>query len=116
MPLANRTRTKGRKMLRRICVLVFLLAGESAWAQEPFNLSAQVNELATLLTDLYGPDGLVVDSQATLPGEQSHSAHFTSHFQSNFGQFATALVNQLVSAPKPSPASGFTFEKTAVPE
>ena len=97
-------------MLRRICVLVFLLAGETAWAQEPFNLSAQVNELATLLTDLYGPDGLVVDSQATIPGEQSHSAHFTSHFQSNFDQFATALVNQLVSAPKPSPASGFTFE------
>lgn len=97
-------------MLRRFWIVVFLMCGTTGWAQEPFNISSPVKSLATLLTDLYGPEGLVVDSQATLPGEQSHSAHFTSHFQENFGQFATAFANQLVSAPKPSPASGFTFE------
>ena len=65
--------------------------------------------LATLFTDLYGPHGLIVDSEATLPGEQPHSAHFTSDFQSNFSQFSTALVSQLVTVPLPSPASGFTY-------
>ena len=63
-----------------------------------------------MFTDLFGPRGLVVDSLATLPGEQSHSAHFNSDFQFNFSQFSTALVSQLVSAPLPSPASGFTYE------
>src|SRR5262245_54158012 len=97
-------------MLGRFWIVVLLMCGSTAWAQEPFTVSSPVKSLATLLTDLYGPEGLVVDSQATLPGEQAHNAHFTSHFQSNFGQFATAFANQLVSAPKPSPASGFTFE------
>ena len=52
----------------------------------------------------------MLDSEATLPGEQSHSAHFNSDFQSNFSQFGTALVSQLVSVPLPSPASGFTYQ------
>ena len=59
---------------------------------------------------MFGPRGLVLDSEATLPGEQSHSAHFNSDFQSNFSQFGTALVSQLVSVPLPSPASGFTYQ------
>jgi hypothetical protein len=81
-----------------------------AAAQEPYNLTAPVSTLATIFTDLFGPRGIVVDSQATLPGEQSHTAHFNSDFQFNFSQFSTALVSQLVSVPLPSPASGFTFE------
>ena len=80
-----------------------------ARAQEPFNVTASVKSLATIFTDLYGPRGLVVDSEATLPGEQPHSAHFNSDFQLNFRQFSTALVSQLVSVPLPSPASGFTY-------
>ena len=48
--------------------------------------------LATIFTDLFGPTGLIVDSLATLPGEQPHSAHFNSDFQFNFSQFGTALV------------------------
>jgi hypothetical protein len=84
-------------------------AAREAAAQDPFNLSAPVRQLATLFTDLYGPNGLIVDSLATLPGEQPHSAHFNSDFQFDFSQFSTAMVSQLVSVPLPSPASGFTF-------
>jgi hypothetical protein len=77
---------------------------------DPFNVYAPVRQLATMFTDLFGPRGLVVDSLATLPGEQSHTAHFNSAFQFNFTQFGTALVGQLVSVPLPSPAGGFTFQ------
>src|SRR5688572_10465622 len=95
---------------RLIVLLVCLVAGaRDAAAQDPYNLSAPVRQLATLFTDLYGPSGLIVDSLATLPGEQPHSAHFNSDFQFDFSQFSTALVSQLVSVPLPSPASGFTF-------
>ena len=96
-------------MVRSIAALVCLIAfAPSARAQEPYNLTASVRSLSTLLTDLYGPNGLVVDSLATLPGEQPHSAHFSSDFQVNFSQFSTALVSQIVSVPLPSPASSFT--------
>jgi hypothetical protein len=82
----------------------------AAAQQDPYNLNAPVRNLATLFTDLFGPRGLVVDSLATLPGEQPHTAHFNSDFQFNFTQFGTALVSQLVSVPLPSPAGGFTFQ------
>lgn len=92
-------------------VLVCVLAGPApARAQDPYNLTAPVTNLATIFTDLFGPAGLVVDSLATLPGEQPHTAHFTSDFQFNFSQFSTALVNQLVSIPVPSPGGGFTYQ------
>jgi hypothetical protein len=97
-------------MTRWIAALVCVIGlAPSARAQEPYNLTASVKSLSTLLTDLYGPNGLVVDSLATLPGEQPHSAHFTSDFQANFSQFSTALVSQIVTVPLPSPASSFTY-------
>jgi hypothetical protein len=98
-------------MMRRLVLIVALtiMVAPSARAQEPYNLTAPVRNLATLFTDLYGPQGLILDSLATLPGEQPHSAHYTSDFQQNFSQFGTALVSQLVSLPLPSPASGFTY-------
>jgi hypothetical protein len=97
-------------MTRWIAAVVCLVGiAPSAQAQEPYNLTASVKSLAPLLTDLYGPKGLVVDSLATLPGEQPHSAHFSSDFQVNFSQFSTALVSQIVSVPLPSPASSFTY-------
>lgn len=89
------------------CLLAF---ASVASAQEPYNLAIPVRHVATLFTDLFGPRGLVLDSEATLPGEQLHSAHFNSDFQGNFGQFGTALVGQLVTVPLPSPASGFTYQ------
>jgi outer membrane putative beta-barrel porin/alpha-amylase len=96
---------------RRIAAAALCAIGIApvARAQEPYNITASVKNLATLFTDLYGPRGLIVDSEATLPGEQPHSAHFNSDFQLNFRQFSTALVSQLVSVPLPSPASGFTY-------
>jgi len=95
---------------RTMVICVGLLAVASgATAQDPYNLAAPVRNLATLFTDLYGSNGLIVDSLATLPGEQPHTAHFTSDFQADFSQFSTALVSQLVTAPLPSPASGFTY-------
>jgi hypothetical protein len=97
----------GRLALAVACVV---LAARTAEAQDPYNLSAPVTSLATIFTDLFGPRGLVVDSLATLPGEQPHTAHFASDFQFNFSQFSTALVSQLVSVPLPSPGGGFTFE------
>ena len=98
-------------MSKRLLLVVCLMwGGTGAWAQQPFNVVAPVDDLATLFIDLYGPDGLIVDSLATLPGQQPHNAHFRSDFQTNFSQFATALVNQLVTVPLPSPASGYTFE------
>ena len=91
-------------------VAIVLASSQTAAAQDPFNLHVPVAQAATLFTNLYGPRGLVLDSEATLPGEQSHSAHFNSDFQGNFSQFGTALVSQLVTVPLPSPASGFTYQ------
>ena len=95
-----------RLVLAGVCLLAM---GSAARAQEPYNLAVPVKNLATLFTGLYGPNGLVLDSLATLPGEQPHSAHFNNDFQANFSQFSTALVGQLVTLPLPSPASGFTY-------
>lgn len=89
---------------------ILLVSPRAAAAQEPFNLAVPVDQAATIFTNMFGPRGLVLDSEATLPGEQSHSAHFNSDFQSNFSQFGTALVSQLVNVPLPSPASGFTYQ------
>lgn len=91
-------------------VVLAIAVAAPAQAQEPYNLAAPVRDLATLFTDLYGPRGLVLDSLATLPGEQPHTAHYNSDFQRNFSQFSTALVGQLVRLPLPSPASGFTYQ------
>jgi hypothetical protein len=66
-------------------------------------------KLATLFEDVFGPTGLVVNSEAVLPDGTTHSAHFNSAFQSNFTQFNVALVSQLTALPLPSPASGFTY-------
>src|SRR4249920_3494440 len=94
---------------RAALALSALLVAHSADAQ-PYTLASPVAHLATIFTDLYGPSGLKVDSEATLPGEQPHSAHFNSDFQSDFSQFGTALVNQFVSLPVPSPTPGFTYQ------
>jgi hypothetical protein len=91
-----------------ILAIVCLLAARSASAQDPYTLSSPVKNLATIFTSLFGPQGLKVDSEATLPGEQQHSAHFNADFHSNFDKFTTALVGQLVNVPLASPASGFT--------
>lgn len=98
-------------MTRRALLLVCLIAiARTAGAQEPYRLHSPVRNLSTLFTNLFGPQGLRVDSEATLPGEQQHSAHFNSDFESSFDKFTTAIVGQLVTVPIPSPAAGFTYE------
>ena len=92
-----------------LCVVVLGFASGTS-AQEPFNVAVRVDRLATLFTDLFGPEGLVVDSLAVLPSGETHSGHFNSAFESEFVQFGTALTSQLVAVPLPSPASGFTYE------
>jgi hypothetical protein len=88
----------------------FVFVSSGARAQDPYRLYSPIQNLATLFTDLFGPQGLRVDSEATLPGEQPHNAHFNNDFESNFDKFTTAMVGQLVTVPLPSPASGFTYE------
>ncbi len=72
---------------------------------------AQVNDqkLAFLIPNLFGPNGLTVDSEALLPDGSTHSAHFNSAFQSEFTQFNIALASQIANVSLPSPASGYTY-------
>ena len=100
-------------MLRRLQLLLALclvLGSPKAYGDEPFNLAVSPDKLAFLLTQLYGPGGLIVDSLTVLPSGDTHSAHFNSDFQTGFTQFNTALASQIVNVPLPSPASGFTYE------
>ena len=71
---------------------------------------AQDTKLGLIIANLFGPDGLFVESQAPLPGGGTHSAHFNSSFQSDFTQFNIALASELSALPLPSPASGLTYE------
>jgi hypothetical protein len=80
------------------------LLGTPAFAQ------TASDKLAFLIPTLYGPTGLIVDSEARLPSGETHSAHFNSAFQAEFTQFNIALASQLAAVPLPSSASGFTYE------
>ena len=93
-----------------IMVVTLLASASPAHAQDPYNVTVNVTELSRIFTELYGPDGLVVNSLASLAGGVSHSAHFNSGFESEFSQFGTALTGQIVSLPLPAPASGFTYQ------
>jgi len=92
-------------MSRKAALVAFawlVVAGVSpAWAQS--------TKLALLIPQLYGPNGLFVDSEVTLVDGTSHAGHFNSAFQSRFTQFNVALASQLAAIPLPSPASGFTY-------
>jgi hypothetical protein len=87
---------------RRHILLLAMALGlpSSSWAQE---------KLAFLIPTLFGPSGLIVNSEARLPTGETHSAHFNSSFQSNFSPFNSALGSRLASVPLPAPASGFTY-------
>lgn len=92
-------------MVRRAFVVAILLAVLAA----PAPAQTRPARLASVFSDLFGPNGLVVNSESVLPDGSTHSAHFNSAFQSNFTQFNIALASQLTSLPLPSPASGFTY-------
>jgi hypothetical protein len=92
--------------MRRLAILL-VAAGALA---SPVAARAQSQKLAFIIPDLYGPKGLIVNSEALLPDGSTHSAHFNSAFQAEFTQFNISLASQLASVPLPSPASGFTYE------
>jgi hypothetical protein len=98
----------------RVVIVGVLLAAFGtavpASAQEPVNVAVQVTELWRIFKDLYGPSGLVVNSNVPLASGATHSSHFNSGFESEFSQFGTALTSQIVSLPLPPPASGFTYQ------
>jgi len=85
-----------------LSVVLSLACATSAFPQTP-------EKLALVLQDVFGPNGLRVDSQALLPDGSTHTAHFNSAFQSEFTQINIALASQLTALPLPSPASGFTY-------
>jgi hypothetical protein len=91
-------------------LIALVVSVQPASAQDPYNVTVNVSELSRIFTELYGPEGLVVNSLAALAGGVSHSAHFNSGFESEFSQFGTALTGQIVSLPLPAPASGFTYQ------
>jgi hypothetical protein len=95
-------------LARLRCVFVVL-----ALAAAPPVVHAQTSTnargLVTLIQQVFGPRGLIVDSNAALPDGSTHSAHFNSAFQSNFRRFDIAIASQLSALPLPSPASGFTY-------
>ena len=76
-------------MLKRLALFCvgLLLSSTTLSAQEPFNIAVRVDKLAALFTQLYGRDGLIVDSRSALPTGEDHSAHFDSAFQTEFIQF-----------------------------
>jgi Putative MetA-pathway of phenol degradation len=93
--------------MKRTRVRLLHVAFAMAWLAAP--AAAQQQKLIYVLPDLFGPDGLRVDSEAVLPNGETHSAHFNSSFQQSFLPFTSALASQLASVPLPTPASGFTF-------
>ncbi len=97
-------------MSKRTVVLCFMLAAFSPQYSQAQNTQVQTTtKLALIFQNIYGPNGLVVDSEALLPDGSTHSAHFNSDFQSEFTQFNIAMASQLTALPVPSPASGFTY-------
>jgi hypothetical protein len=77
----------------------------------PIALAAQDRPqmLSTLFEDIFGPRGLVLNSEDVQLDGSTHAAHFNSAFQSEFRLMNVALTSQLASLPLPSPASGFTY-------
>ena len=92
-------------MFRRVVLVLFVCILSS-----PTISQAQGTKLGLIIANLFGTDGLFVESEAPLPGGGTHSAHFNSSFQSNFTQFNIALASELSALPLPSPASGLTYE------
>src|SRR5688572_32757553 len=85
-------------------VLCFLLLGVS-----PLAAQDRPSTLSTLFEDIYGPRGLVLNSDDVQLDGTNHAAHFNSAFQSDFRLVNIALTSQLAAVPLPSPASGFTY-------
>lgn len=65
-------------------------------------------DLATLIPNLFGPDGIVLNPPPA--GFFSHEAHYRVDSRGELTNINDALRGQLSTFPLPSPASGFTFK------
>lgn len=90
----------------RRAILAFALALSSAATAAAQDRPAT---LSTLFEDIFGPRGLVLNSDDVQLDGSNHAAHFNSAFQSEFRLMNVALTSQLATVPLPSPASGFTY-------
>jgi hypothetical protein len=86
-----------------VTFVVSFCAAASASAQD------RPATLSTLFEDIFGPRGLVLNSDDVQLDGTNHAAHFNSAFQSEFRLMNVALTSQLATVPLPSPASGFTY-------
>jgi hypothetical protein len=89
-----------------VAVVLALAFAPAVWAQETQDRPAT---LSTLFEDVFGPRGLVLNSDDVALDGTNHAAHFNSAFQSEFRLLNVALTSQLATVPLPSPASGFTY-------
>ena len=87
-----------------LCTGLLLFSSEVAAQQ------TRPTSLSTLFGEVFGPNGLVVNSDETLLDGTTHAAHFNSAFQSDFRLINIALASQLTVLPVPSPASGFIYK------
>jgi hypothetical protein len=86
-----------------LAFIVLMVSAIPAAAQD------RPSSLATLFEDIFGPRGLVLNSDDVQLDGTNHAAHFNSAFQSEFRLMNVALTSQLATVPLPSPASGFTY-------
>jgi outer membrane putative beta-barrel porin/alpha-amylase len=100
----------GRHFYFAAILSIAIAVGAASSAAAQTTTASASPTLAELLRNIYGPRGLIVDSENVLPDGSTHSAHFNGAFQSEFERFNIALVRQLAALPVPSPASGFTYE------
>ena len=82
--------------MRRIAVASWL-----CWLLSVVPAAAQTHpaSLATLFEDVYGPNGLVLNSDDVQLDGTNHAAHFNSAFQSDFRLVNIALTSQLDRRP-----------------
>src|SRR5688572_20236333 len=95
-------RPKGLRYAVLTLAALFTLPATAAAQDRPATLS-------TLFEDIFGPRGLVLNSDDVQLDGTNHAAHFNSAFQSEFRLMNVALTSQLATVPLPSPASGFTY-------
>jgi len=88
-------------------IVVFLLAASAPSVYAQTNAGEQ--KLSTLIENMFGPRGLIVDSDVYTLDGKTHMAHFNSDFQTNIKRLNIAIASQLSGLPLPSPASGFTY-------
>ena len=93
-----------RRGTRLAAAVLFSAIASAAHAQD------RPSSLSTLFEDIYGPRGLVLNSDDVQLDGTNHAAHFNSAFQSEFRLMNVALTTQLATVQLPSPASGFTYK------